>query len=166
MPALQSAIWTRLMADNGPTGLFANPGTLLVHGVFFTNVPANAPMPYLMVVMVGTTNTDTFRTRSIRVEFDVHTVVARASSNALEPATNDDGLIRGAAIMERIDGDWDRQTHGTAPTYGLDRYQFSLSGSTQWTCDICEFQECRDESDDESFHWVQTFRLYVSRAAV
>jgi hypothetical protein len=165
MPALQKAIWDRFRADNGAGGLWAS-GSELIGGVYMTNAPENASGSHIVVAVVGTGREDAFRTRQVLVEVDFHTKVPRPSSLGQDPSTADDGLVAGAIIMERIDGDWDRQPAGTPPTYGFDRYRLTLAGTTPWTADIMEFQEARDETDAAWFHWVQTFRVYVSRTAV
>jgi hypothetical protein len=74
-------------------------------------------------------------------------------------ATAQSPLTVGAAIMERLRGDWEVQT--SSPSYGFDGFAPSISG---WGADIFELIDSGDEHSDDLYHWTMAFRIITSKA--
>lgn len=155
LASMMGAVYTRLNGDTGTGGL-RNVASPLIEAVHVYRAPTNATLPYV-TFNTSATNAEHegFRTRVRSVTIDVHTWVQRA-------ATGYNPLDRCDLIMARIIGDWPDQLSGTGPTFGLDRWQPTLTG-TGWEASIFDFVEEFDASEEEDrFHFIQTLQLLVS----
>jgi len=153
LPKLWPAIRTRLSADATLTAIV--PALYMAEGL---NTDGN-PMPLISYNIVSVTPIDAFKTATDEVTFDVHLFAERAGLGT------DGGDIADtmATALNRIRGDWMDQTT-RVPTFGLDRYTFTLTGSN-CTCTPCERTNGPIEAhEDDTFHWISTFRLYISKA--
>jgi len=158
LPKLWADIRDRLLSDTGEGGL-RNADAPLVAAADITNIFARAGGGYPSIVynVASATQTDAFRTATREVTFDVHVLVEEQPDDGGDPADI------GAKILARIAGDWTAQPAGTGPTYGLDRWQPPLSG-TGWSASIVEAVDSREEHAEGMYHWVETFRVLVSKA--
>lgn len=148
---LEGDIRARLLTDSTLTALLGTTTS-----VFNASVPPDTAFAFVYYLIDGCENVETFRTASIDVSFSVHWSVA-------ERVTTIDPVSAGRAIELRIYGDWYAQAAGTAPTYGLHRWQPALSGSV-WSASICEWQGTRPEHTEGVMTWAQDYRVRISKA--
>lgn len=170
LPALEKAIGDRLLADTGSGGLF-NVGNLLlaVHptgasvgqGVYNTAIPGantagSTVFPAITFEITSALHDyESQRTRTLNVTVEFAVYVDRGfASNPIK---------RGSDILGRIIGDWTEQAAGTAPTYGLDRWQPTLAGVT-WLPGIFLHQSDKTEHQETRFVWVSTYAINISKA--
>ncbi len=162
LPYLWRAVYDRLTGDTGTGGLFAT-GANLVRAVYNTRAPMNAEgttaFPYIVYsVFESDPSESAFRTRvwRRRIRFDV--LVESEANNTIDP------LARGADILRRVEGNWEDQVAGTAPTFGIDRWKPDISAGG-WTADIFD---AVDSGEDHSFQdgyyaWFITFDIRCSK---
>lgn len=123
---LMDAIRDRLQADTGSGGLFAS-GAELVSSVWPVRAPEesdgywhaagkDAEDPHIVFNVRATGAPDGFRTKSRAVEISLAIYVKPSHDPASDP------LEDLGAIAARVEGDWEAQSVGTAPTYGLVRW--------------------------------------------
>lgn len=162
LPALWKSVLDRVNADTGSGGL-RNVTTPLITGVYNTRPPFTAegsdPFPYLVYSVFESENRNAFRTRvwRRRVRFDIFVQV--------DPNGTLDVLQRGADILRRVEGDWEDQAVGTAPTFGFDRFQPTLT-SSGWTAGIFDLVDSGEDHspEDELYTWTMTFDILTSKA--
>lgn len=156
LAGLTTAIVKRLRDDHGAGGLFA-PSAELITGLYVNRNPLNpgASFPYLQLNVAGASNVDAMRTGVREITFRVNAFLR--SGPVYEEATD----AKGWAILNRVKGDWEAQAAGTGPTYGLDRWQPTLTGD--WTADICEQIDSITQHEDDALHFVDTYRVFLSR---
>lgn len=148
---LEGDIRTRLTGDTTLTALLGATSS-----VFNQYVPPDTAFPYVWYVIENSENVETFRTASIEVSFSVHWAVEERA-NAYDP------IARARAIELRLFGDWYAQSAGTAPTYGLNRWQPTLSGSG-WSADIVSWQGTRPNHAEGVMAWYQEYTVRLSKA--
>lgn len=153
LPGLMAAINTRLANDTGTGGLYATGANLITwHG---WAVPEGQAMPFVSMAIVDAQPSDSFRTKTDIVLFQVATVVDLNSSNPEQ---------RAADILERIDGNWEAVAYGTPPAYGLDRWQPTVTG---WSPSIIErVRTSQTQNEDGALQFVSEFRVYISKQGV
>lgn len=162
LPALWKAVRDRVNADTGSGGLL-NVTTPLIVAIYNTRPPepsdSSTVFPYIVYSVFESENTSTFRTRAWkrRVRFDTFVEV--------EPNSTLDVLQRGSDILRRLEGDWEDQVAGTAPTFGFDRFQPTLTGSG-WSADIFELVDSGEDHSigDRLYTWSMTFDITTSKA--
>lgn len=163
LPYLWLAVYNRLTGDTGSGGLFAS-GSNLVRAVYNTRPPVSVEgtsnFPYIVYsVFESDPSESAFRTRvwRRRVRFDVF-VEAEANNTV-------DAMARGSDILRRIEGDWEDQATGTGPTFGIDRWKPSLTGSG-WTADIFDPVDGGEDHsfEDGYFSWFITYDIRNSKA--
>lgn len=167
---LESAIYARLIGDTGSGGLLASGSELVAAhpggsglGIYRTMIPeASTGTVYPCVTfMVGQASIDDAMrtaTRACRVLFAVE--VQRTGTSG---ATQFDPVARGAAIAQRVEGNWYEKAAGTAPDYGLDRWRPSLGGGTTWESDIMALESWATAHDESLFRWELNFTVLISR---
>lgn len=148
---LEADIRARLVADSTLTGLLG-----AATSVFNQYTPPDTVFPFVWYVMENTENVEAFRTASIECSFSVHWAVEERS-NSYDP------VARGRAIEARVFGDWHLQSAGTAPTYGLNRWQPTLTGSG-WSSGIVEWEGTRPDHSEGVMSWYQEFKVRISKA--
>lgn len=146
LPYIKPAIIGRLLADTAAgSGLTTLLGT--TSAVFWDVVPPEQTRPYVVCYWARPIEpTDALRTRRRQCFVSVEIVDDK------KPDDEHDPTLRTAKCIDRIEGNWDEVAAGTAPTYGLDRWQPTLSGST-WTCDVMQLSQIEDTSDDETYRY-------------
>jgi hypothetical protein len=154
VPQIFKLIRDRLTGDATLTGYLGATGS-----VFWNEAPSETALAYVVLNQVSTERDDGFRGRGRRMTFDVHVFVRETSSGL-------DSVTRVANIMDRIDGDWDEQNATTAPTYGLDRFRPSLTGTGAWSADIIEYVGDRDASEPGFRHYVMTYTVGLYKQGV
>lgn len=157
--ALLTDVYNRLLADTGSGGLFA--GTPLVNGAYNVYAPSStaaSAYPYIIFNAETSENVDSFNTAVVDARFSVHTYVAEEDASGIAPWS------RGKAIVARVRGDWDAQA-GRTPSFGLDRWQPTLTGSG-WSASIVVSDTEMEQHEEGVMHWVQSFRCLVSKAGV
>lgn len=162
LPQLENDIGDRLNGDATLLALLAvHPlGASVGKGIYNTIVPVAQtgtvfPCIVYQVESAGSADALRDRVRRARVTFSIY--VDRSPSSGYQP------IKRGMDIMARIEGDWTEQAAGTAPTYGIDRWQPTL-GTTTWSATIFEYEGDLAAHDEDQYHWVYTAGCYVSRA--
>lgn len=166
IPILYKTVKDRLAADTGAGGLFAGAGASLVTGCYYARGPmaADAPttvFPMLVFHHTGRTNDSDTRTREWVDEIALEVLVEFKPSG-----TSVDPYARMTAIIARIEGDWEDQTAGTQPTYGLDRYVPGAMGSSGWDCGLIEIVDMVFIDDQEGiFRGTVNLRMRSSKRA-
>ena len=174
LPTLELKILARLTGDTGAGGLCNVTTPLLaVHpsgtgsgiGVYNTTPPAVATAGVSLLPMVTyevgeVTNDDGLREKGRPCVVTLHAHVPRS------PPTGYNAMLRGAAILARLEGDWEDQPAGTAPTFGLERFKPDISAATGWLADIFEFQGYMTAHDDTAYHWIYTLGIRCSKPGV
>ena len=155
LAALWIAVRNRLLADTAAGGLFA-PGATLITGVFENFVPETQQAPFIVYDVESAVNEDAFRTAVYPVLFRISVYV----DADVVPSTA--ASEKAATIINRVRGDWEAQTYGTQPGYGLTRFRPTLTGN--WTADIFEHRESRALHESGTLHYVESYRTYMSRA--
>lgn len=149
---LEADISARLLADTTLTGLLGSSSA-----IYNQYVPDETAFPYVYYVVTSAASGDGFRLGKMDYMIDVHWCVEeRSNANSYDP------VVRGRAIEVRIFGDWLSQSAGTAPTYGINRWQPTLTGSG-WSASVCVFKDARPEHTDGLMHWIHRYSLVVSK---
>ncbi len=92
---------------------------------------------------------------------DINELVVRFSTfHGMEQSSSTDPLQTCSTILGRIYGNWSSASPGTAPTYGFHRHTLSVSG---WTGSIMEFVSAREEHTQGVYHFIQEYRLWLSK---
>jgi hypothetical protein len=123
-------------------------------------VPSDTQLPYCTLDIVDAVNASAFRTAVVQVDFRWHTWVGKSPDSA-----SSDPFATAQSILKRLMGDWEAQTFGTGPTYGFHRYTVSL-GSSGWTATAIDFVGRNEAHEPEVLHFIDNYRLWVSKAAV
>lgn len=151
----QAAIWDairdRLVGDTGTGGLF-NSGSPLLTAFYYAAIPTSGTMPYAVLSFASDTENDAFAKDIRQIVFRINVFVPRIHATITDP-TN-----RGSQILARIYGD---TSAGSAPTYGLHRWQPSLSGS--WSAAHVQQAQAFDEHTDDTYSWVLEYKLTISK---
>lgn len=172
LPTLELKILTRLTGDTAAGGLCPAVSPLLaVHpngatsgiGVYNTTPPAVSTagvslLPMVTYEVASVSNDDALREKCRVCAVVLHIHVAR------NPTEGYNAILRGSNILARLEGDWDDQPAGTAPTYGLERFIPDISAATGWLADIFEFQQFETAHDETAYHWVYTLSIRCSNA--
>lgn len=147
-------IRARLVADTTLTAIVP------AASIYSEWVPADTALPYIVIMEGVTTNDPHFRTAREVTDFSVHWFVdSRPNTNTPVP------VVTGRSIEVRVKGDWFSQTAGTAPSFGLDRWKPTLTGSG-WSPDICLWRQTRrsDPPDRPVYRWIASFVTSPARA--
>lgn len=156
---LKKAVQTRLTGDSTLVGLLANSSSIYQD----MGKPEAASMyPYLFLSFApGATPNDGFRLNMSEVRFDVQSRVG--TKQKYQSGVNDPD-VQSDLILARVLGDWDAQTVGTGPTYGLDRWSPGSLGSTGYTGTDC-YRENGPivVQDDNVLGLVVTFKVIVQK---
>lgn len=160
LPYLWRDVYDRINTDTGSGG-FLYSASPLITAVYNTRGPVNADsgttgFPYIVYSTFNGENQSDFRTRVWfrQVRFDIY--LETEANSTIDP------LARGAAIMRRLEGNWEDKTAGTAPDYGFDRWKPTLT-SSGWTADIFNLIESEDDHDEDMYHWYMTFNIRTSK---
>jgi hypothetical protein len=167
---LETALYDRIVADTATGGLFGTGAALLAahpngshSGVYNTIIPeANSGTVYPAVTFMvsAASNDDSLRTASRNVRVNIAVEVQRTGPSG---ATQFNPLVRGAAILQRIEGNWYEKSAGTAPDYGLERWRPTLAGTT-WESDILTFESFATVHDNLLFRWELSYTVGIHRA--
>ena len=150
----------RLVGDTGTGGLL-NSGNELVNAVYAGTVPETTEMPYI-TFRVGSADfrESAFRTREANAEVIVDCVVAERPATGSSVTSPYDRLGK---IADRVAGNWPAKSHGTAPDYGLDRWQPTLSG---WEATLLQLIGDDNDSEDGRLRRILTFEVRVTQVGV
>jgi hypothetical protein len=148
-----SAVKARAEADTGTGGLFA--GSPLVSAIYSVMAPpgllASGQYPYLLTNVVSVTGLDGFTIDHREVVFDIHTVAEMRNGPAI-----------GEYIRERLYGD--AMAHADrVPTYGFHRHVLELAEG-DFVGGVVEHIGIAEQHEEDTFHWVDSFRTHISRA--
>lgn len=161
LPYLFAAVRNRLRADTGSGGLFQT-GATVVSDVYNVRPPVNQDIqtkPYVVFRLNGANpESEGMGTRSRRISMSLYTVVP------ITPESEYDAVEKASTILWRMEGNWEDQTFGTPPTYGLIRHVLDLGGSTSWVSTILDYESDEWVYDDENLiqHRLDVFG-FVSR---
>ena len=152
LPSLWDAIIDRLVADSTLTAQV--PAASMIFGYNSRGLA----MPLISINTVSISTQDAFKTATDEVSFDVHLFAEKAGALT----AGGDVASNMATALTRIRGDWmDQATR--VPSYGLDRYQLTITGGC--TCTPIERVSGPIEAhEDDTYHWISTFRLFISKA--
>lgn len=150
-------IYERAINDTSSGGLFET-GSAIITGFYNTYAPVGIAFPYCVFVLENAAADDAMNTRVRKIEWSIHTYIAE------EPASGVDGFGVYAKIHQQIIGDWELQG-GRVPTHGFDRWQPGLAGSG-WTASINEHVNSRTDHNDGVLHFIEDFRVWVSKAGL
>lgn len=172
LPTLELKILTRLNADTTLVGPVIAPAVTLLAphpngagsglGIYNTTPPSVNTAGLNMLPMVtyeiaSVENDDGLREKVRLCAVTLHVHVARNPSEEYNP------LLRGAAILARLEGDWEDQAAGTPPTFGLERFKPDISAASGWLADIFEFQGFLTAHDDTAYHWIYSLSIRCSK---
>jgi len=155
LPKLQQVIRTRLVGDSTLRGQIASGS------VRWNELDRDTAVPYIALVLTGTDpEVEGFKLAGKQVDVDVHIFVPSQNDNASTPTVAASTL---ATVSDRIEGDWDEQTGIASPTYGLNRWQPTLTG-TNWNCTHMQWITTSVLDEPGLLHHVHTFRCFPNKA--
>lgn len=145
---VEAAIVARLASDSTLTGLLAAGAS----GITVQLGRTARAQPYIVVVVYDQEDTDAFDSDGCTVTAEIGIIADIAA-----------GQVTPRAIIERIRGD--ATTHADrVPTYGLHRYAMTLDDAN-WKAGTCQRIEGSTQHDIDSYTYVETYRLNISRTA-
>lgn len=155
LPKLTQAIRARLTGDSSLVTLVSTSGSIR-----WNEMDRDQAFPFVSLVTgnIGP-GAEGFGLRSREFQVDVHICIPAQHDNSSTPT---DAVNTMASIEARIDGDWDEQAT-RAPSYGLDRWQPTLTG-TNWNCTHLEYLSSGVLDEPGVLHHVHTYRCYPNKA--
>jgi hypothetical protein len=156
-PKVWAQIYARLSADSGLLSLLQTTAPGQPAPIYNTIAPEAAGFPYVLYNIESNLASDAFNARVRELVFQVHTYVQEQLSSA-------DPWQRISDIDARITGDWPQQA-SRLPTYGLDRWTMTLTGSG-WVADMCGLLDSTPANELGVFHTIHRFRVLCTEVGV
>lgn len=154
-----ASLWTtvrnRCLADTGAGGLFATE-TPLITGVFENVVPENQEGPIVVYDVESCTQRDAFRRAQYEVFIRFNVYVDQ------DPESSSAASATASAIINRLRGDWQDQSAGTAPTYGFHRWTAQTVGD--WTVNSWSHRSSITAHTNTELHFVERYFALCQQA--
>lgn len=156
---LAKAIDGRLIGDATLLALLDTASSASIYDTI-SKAAASGMYPYIVKRRDNIAPADGFRVNVDIVDF---TVVVRLAVD--QTYGSDTYMARMDLILKRIKGDWEEQTIGTAPTYGLDRWAPGALASTGYTATECyRTLGPVNVQEDDVFAEALSFRVMMSKS--
>lgn len=149
VPAIEAEIYSRLDGDSTLTALLGGTAN---QEIFNTLAPESARFPFVVFVVTGEQQEDTFETDEV-------TMTVAVAVYGAWPAD----YTACASIVDRIYGDAVDQSD-RVPTYGLHRWSMgTVSGDTSWTASEMRRLSSQTQHTDEALVYVDTYEVSLSK---
>lgn len=158
LAALWIAVRNRALDDDGAGGLFA-PQANLISGIYENDWPESAQLPIVVYDVASTNQIDAFRAAvyEVDVRFGIYVKT--------DPVVSTEASALASRIINRIRGDWQDQSAGTAPTYGFHRWSPGTLTSSEWSARDFRHLSSRAEHSQGVLHYIEAYRAIVQQAA-
>lgn len=153
LSALSIAVRNRAIAD---TTLVGGSGYVATAGLRYNFGGVDTALPFIVYSFTDHRRDDAFRTERWLVTMTWDVFVAE------EPqAVSPDPFLSLHNITSRLSGDWSAQVYGTAPTYGFNRWQPTVSG---WSPNHFEHISTTPAHEPGVLHDILTFTIGMNKA--